>query len=191
MKLWDILKTVGSVALQVALPGAGSAIVAAVNAFLPDDSKLPAAATGNEINDAIAKLPPEQQAAVLEKQFDVSITEIRESNSTIRAMLESDAKNPQTTRPYIAKGSFLVVAFVSILSMSMWSYGVLSGNASLVSVVMGGWQFILALIAPLVTLLWAYFGVLKKEHKDRLDAANGNTTLSGISGILTSILNRR
>ena len=50
MKLWDIVKTVGSAALQVALPGTGSLIVGAVNELLPDDKKLPAGATGDDVN---------------------------------------------------------------------------------------------------------------------------------------------
>ena len=53
-----------------------------------------------------------------------------------------------------------------------------------------GWQFILAMIAPLVTLLWAYFGVLKTEHKNKLDAANGMSNPSGIAGILSTMLKR-
>lgn len=191
MKLWDIVKTVGSAALQVALPGTGSLIVGAVNEFLPDDKKLPAGATGDDLNNAIASLPPEQQASVMEKEFDVSITQIKESNSTVRVMLESDAKNPHSTRPYIAKGSFHVVAFVVIVTISVWAYGVLISDDGLVKTVMGGWQFILAVIGPLVTLLWAYFGVLKQEHKNKLDAANGSSTPAGIAGILSSIIKRR
>lgn len=191
MKLWDIVKTVGSAALQVALPGTGSLIVGAVNELLPEDKKLQAGATGDDVNNAIASLPPEQQASVMEKEFDVSITQIKESNSTVRTMLESDAKNPHSTRPYIAKGSFHVVAFVVIVAISVWAYGVLIADETLVTAVMDGWQFILAVIGPLVTLLWAYFGVLKQEHKNKLDAANGSSTPAGIAGILSSIIKRR
>ncbi len=191
MKLWDIVKTVGSAALQVALPGTGSLIVGAVNELLPEDKKLLAGATGDDVNNAIASLPPEQQASVMEKEFDVSITQIKESNSTVRVMLESDAKNPHSTRPYIAKGSFHVVAFVVIVTISVWAYGVFIRDDDLVKTVMGGWQFVLAVIGPLVTLLWAYFGVLKQEHKNKLDAANGSSTPAGIAGILSSIIKRR
>lgn len=191
MKLWDIVKTVGSAALQVALPGTGSLIVGAVNELLPDDKKLPAGATGDDVIRAIASLPPEQQASIMEKEFDVEITQIKESNSTVRAMLESDAKNPHSTRPYIAKGAFHVVAFAVIVAISVWAYGVFIRDDDLVKAVMDGWQFVLAVIGPLVTLLWAYFGVLKQEHKNRLDAANGSSTPGGIAGILSTVLKRR
>jgi hypothetical protein len=191
VKLWDIVKTVGSAALQVALPGTGSLIVGAVNEFLPDDKKLPAGATGDDIGGAISRLPAAQQAALLEKEFDVEITQIKESNSTIRAMLESDAKNPHSTRPYIAKGSFHVVGLSIITVVSVWAYGVVSGDSVVIKAVVDGWPFILAAIGPLVTLLWAYFGILKQEHKNKLDAANGGSTPAGFSGILSKILNRR
>ena len=152
MKLWDIIKTVGSAAIQVALPGVGSGIVAAVNAFLPDDNKLPSGATGDDINNAVSRLSPDQQASLMEKEFDVSITQIKESNSTVRAMLESDVKNPQSTRPYIAKGAFHVIAFSIIATMSSWVYAVFMKDEELISNIMDGWQFILAVIGPLVTL---------------------------------------
>jgi hypothetical protein len=191
MKLWDIVKTVGSAALQVALPGTGSLIVGAVNEFLPDDKKLPAGATGDDIGGAISRLPAADQAAIMEKEFDVEITQIKESHSTVRTMLESDAKNPHSTRPYIAKNSFHVVAFSIIMIVSVWAYGVMSGDLLIVKAVVEGWPFIIAAIGPLVTLLWSYFGVLKQEHKNRLDAANGGSTPAGVSGILSKILNRR
>jgi hypothetical protein len=191
MKLWDIVRTVGSAALQVALPGTGSLIVGAVNEFLPQDKKLPAGATGDDIGAAIAHLPAADQALIMEKEFEVEITQIKETNSTLRAMLDSDAKNPHSTRPYIAKGSFHVVAFSIISVISVWSYGVILGDSAMVKEVVGGWPFVIAVIGPLVTLLWAYFGILKQEHKNKLDAANGGSTPAGVSGILSKILNRR
>ena len=190
MKLWDILKTVGGAALQVALPGTGSLIVGAVNEFLPDDKKLQAGATGNDINNAIANLPPEQQASIMEKEFDVSITQIKESNSTVRAMLESDAKNPQSTRPKIALQAFYVVAYSNVLAISIWAWAVITSENPLKNLT-DGWPFILAVTGTLVTLLLAYFGILKQEHKNKLDAANGVSTPSGIAGILTNIIKRR
>lgn len=191
MKLWDIVKSLGSAALQVALPGTGSLIIGAVNGLLSDDKKLPITATGHDVSAAIASLPPDQQASVMEKEFDVDIIQITESNATLRTMLETEAKSPHTTRPYIAKGSFHVVAFAIIVAVSLWAYAVLRENEGLVSTVMNGWPFILGVTAPLVTLLSAYFGILKKEQKNKLDAAQGNSTPAGIAGILSSLINRK
>lgn len=182
-KLWDIVKTVGSTALQVALPGTGSAIVAAVNEFLPDDSKLPGTATGNDAVNAIQKLSPEAQASVMNKQFDVDIERLRQQYGTIQTMLTSDATMQHTTRPYIAKGAFHVVAFVTIVTISIWSYAIATGDDSMVTAVVNGWPFILGVVGPLVVLLHAYFGVLRKEQQNKLNAANGHAIVSGISSL--------
>lgn len=189
MKMWDIIGKVGSRIIEEVVP-AGGLIVDAVNLLLPDDKKLPANATGEQVGGAIAALPPEQQAQLLSREFDVQITELKETHETARIMLESDAKNPQSTRPYIAKHSFHVVALVIVLVVCTWSYGVAAENDKMVGVIMEGWPFIIAVITPLVVLLHAYFGVLKQEHKARMDAASGNKQPSGIAGVLASMLKR-
>jgi hypothetical protein len=191
MKLWDIARTVGSAALQVALPGTGSLIVAAINKALPADKQLPADATGTDVSNAVASLPPEQQAALMEKQFDVDITQIKESHSTLRAMLDSDAKSPHTTRPYIAKQAFHVVAFISVVIVLMWAYAVATSDEALVKVIVDGWPWVLGVILPFVGWLNSYFGTLKQEHRSRLDAANGVSTPQGVAGILSSLMKRR
>lgn len=172
MKIWDIAKKVGSAALQVALPGAGTLIVNAVNEFMPDDKKLPVNATGSDVVSAIEVLPPEQRVKLMDKEFDVQITDIKESNETLRVMLESDAKNPHSTRPYIAKGSFHIVAFVTTVIVLLWAYAVGSKDDDLVEAGMSGSEFVVALVAPFVILLWAYFGILKQEQQNKLNAAN-------------------
>lgn len=189
MNLWDIVKTVGGSVIRNAVPG-GGLLVDVVNEFLPDDKKLPAEATGSDIATAVDSLPAEQRAQLMAREFDVDITQIQESNSTLRAMLDADTKTPHTTRPYIAKGAFHVVAFVTIVVISLWAYGVAVKDEALVTAIMGGWQFVLAVIGPLVTLLWAYFGILKQEQRNKLNAATGSTT-GGLSGIISTLVNRR
>ena len=188
-KLFDILKTVGAGIIREVVPG-GGLIVEAVNAFLPADKKLPAEATGPEVNAAVASLPGPERAAVMGKEFDVDLTRIKEGNETLRAMLEHDAENPHSTRPAIARGAFRVVAFVCILVVSVWAVAVLTGKDSTVEAVTDGWPFVAAVIAPLVTLLWAYFGVLKQEHKNKLNAAGGTSPAGSVVGILASLLKR-
>lgn len=187
MNLWDIAKTVGTGIIRNVVPG-GSAIIDTVNAFLPDGGKLDGNATGEDIASAVQSLPAEQRVELMAKQFEVDITQIKESNSTVRVMLESDSANPHSTRPKIALGSFYVIAFTIVITIAMWAYGVAIKDANLVKTVMDGWPFVVGVIAPLVTLLWAYFGVLKQEHKQRMDAAGGRSTPSGIAGILSTIL---
>lgn len=189
MKLLDILGKVGGAVIKAVVPG-GGLIVDVVNEFLPDDKKLDSGATGSDISSAVESLPAEQRAQLMAREFDVDITQIQESNSTLRAMLDADTKTPHTTRPYIAKGAFHVVAFVATVVISLWAYGVAVKDEALVTAVMGGWQFVLAVIGPLVTLLWAYFGILKQEQRNKLNAATGSTQ-AGIAGILSSIIKRR
>ncbi len=190
MDLLSIVKTVGAAAVRAVVPG-GGLLIDAVNGLLPDDKKLPGDATGDQVRDAVSNLPPEQRAAVMDKEFDVDITQIKQGNETLRTMIAADATSQHTTRPKIALGSFRVVAFTILVVIGTWAYGVLSGNDKLVTAVMDGWPFILAAIGPLVTLLWAYFGVLKQEHRQRLNAVNGASTPAGIAGILSSIVKRR
>mgnify|MGYP001139236814 FL=1 len=189
MKLMDILKTVGGGLISTMVPG-GPAIVSMLNEVLPGDKQLPETATGAQAQAAISKLPPTEQAAVMSKEYDVDITQIKQSNETLRTMLESDAANPQSTRPYIAKHSFHVLALVTLTVIAAWAYGVFTAKAEIVKAVMGGWPFVLAVVAPFVALLRAYFGMLKAEHKNKLDAAAGAPQPSGLSAVVSSLFKR-
>lgn len=191
MKLWDIVRKVGGTALQIALPSAGSIIVDAVNELLPKGKKLPEGATGDDINKAIDGLPPEQRASVMEKEFDVDIIQIQESNSTLRTMLESEAASPQSTRPKIAMGAFRVVSFISIAVVALWFYAVVKGDKELVKSVVDGWPLVGVLTVPFVGWLNHYFGILKTEQKNKLNAAAGNPVVSGVTGVLSKIINRK
>lgn len=186
MKLWDIVKKVGSGIIREAVPG-GGLIVGAINEFLPDGEKIPKNATGRDVETVLNELPPEVRSRIMEKEFDVDIEQIKQSNETLRTMLEADAKSTHTTRPYIAKHAFHVVAFSVIVCVSLWAYAVFIKDDLLVKSVMDGWQFVLAVIGPFVYLLWAYFGILRRERKDGMDAAGGNSTSSGLSDILGSL----
>ena len=189
MKLWDIVKTVGTGLISATVPGAGL-LIGAVNEFLPDDKKLPPTATGTDLSNAVESLPAEQRGKLMEKEFDVEITEIKESHSTLRTALEADAANPQSTRPKIAYQAFQVVGVTTIITISLWAYGVAMGDDKMVRTVMDGWPFVVAVTAPLVVLLRAYFGVLKQEHNNRLDAAGGHPTRGGLAGLLSAITKR-
>lgn len=190
MDLWSIIKTVGTGVIAATAGPAAPLIIGAINAALPDDAQLPPDATGLQAQDALATLPAPERAAVLNKQFDVDIVQIQESHSTVRTMLEADAANPQTTRPYIAKGSFHVVAFVSVTTVSLWAYGIVKADTKMVETIVNGWPFLLSAIAPLTILLRAYFGVLKAEQKQKFDAAGGFSAPSGLSGLLTGLLKK-
>ena len=100
------------------------------------------------------------------------------------------ATTPQTTRPKIAYWSFVIIAFSIIVTQLLWAYAVATANSLMVETIMNGWPFIVGLNGTLATLLLRYFGVLKQEQKNKLDAANGNTQPSGVMGLLTTLVNR-
>ena len=184
--IWGIVKKVGSAVIRDVVPG-GGLIVEAINALLPDDKRLPEKATGEDLRRTIESLPPEQRAMLEAKKFDIELTEIKEGNETLRTMLMADSTSQQTTRPKIALGAFRIVAFAAVATVSIWSIAVLQGDAKMVQAVEQGWPFILAVLTPFCTLLYAYFGVLRREHQQRMAAATGNPPFSGLAAILGAL----
>lgn len=189
MKLLDIVKVVGTGIFSQLVPG-GPQIISAVNKYLPEDKKLDDYATGEDIKNAVSALPPSERVELFKKEYDVNITQIKESHSTVRSMLEADSKSTHTTRPYIAKQAFHVLAAVDLIVISLWAYGVGIGDVKMVGEIMDGSGFVLSINATFGTLLWAYFGILKQEHKNKLDAINGAANPAGIAGIIGSILKK-
>lgn len=187
MRLWDVLKAVGAGVIKTVVPG-GGLLVAAVNEFLPTDKKLPASSTGDDIHRVIATLPEAQRAALLDKEFDVDLTQIREEHSTVRTMLDAEIQTPHTTRPWVARWAFVVVAIIHLAVVLLWADAVRAGKQDIIDAVMGGWPFVIAMTGPFTTLLLAYFGVLKREQKNRLDAAGGTT--GGLVSLLSGILRK-
>ncbi len=182
--LLDIARKVGSEIIRNVVPG-GSLIISAANALLPSSNQLSDNATGSDIQKAIDSLPTEQRAKIIEKKFDIDETWIKESSSCLRAAIEADTKTPHTTRPKIALGAYRTVSFVLMAVVSSWVYSVVTGDKDMISAIMKGWPFILAIIGPFTTILFAYFGVLKNELKHKLNAAQG---VKSSPNILSSII---
>ena len=53
-----------------------------------------------------------------------------------------------------------------------------------------GWPFISSVIGPFTTLLLAYFGQLRKENCDNLNAASGKTIAAGLFSAIGSLIKR-
>jgi hypothetical protein len=189
MNIWDIFKKVGSRVIREVLPS-GEKVIDEINTLMPTHKPLPYSSTGVDLKKAFVNLPPSEQLQLMEKEFDIEIEKVREENFTVRKMLELEQANPHSTRPYIAKGAFVIVAAVVLIVTLVWAYGVFSGNVAMVTAIMGSWQFIAAAIGPLVTLLWAYFGVLRSEHQQKLNAANGFNAQSGLLGTISDIIRK-
>lgn len=175
MNILEIAKRVGTGLVRELVPG-GGLLIDTVNEFLPEGKKLPPSATGEMLETAAKGLPPEQQVILMLKQFDVEINATTQVNETLRSMLASEAITPHSTRPKIAYGCFWVAAISTSVIVLAWSYAVLIGDQAMIQAVTNGWPFVASITAPFVTLLWAYFGILKQEQKNKLDAANGIST---------------
>ena len=186
MNLGDILKTVGTGLIASIAGPAAPLIIAGINGFLPGDKQLPENATGEQAKSAIDELSPELRASVLEKQYDVKIEHIKQSYGALNTMLSANEESKHTTRPKIAYQAFQVVGFSTITVVFAWAYAVVTKDTEMISMIKDSWMFVFAVIAPLVTVLHAYFGVLTNESKDRLNAAQGHKVdpVSGLIGKL-------
>ncbi len=185
MKLLEIIGKVGSGVIRNVIPG-GGLIIDTINDVLPSEKNLLQDATGEDIQKVLEKISPEHRAYIIDKEFDVQIAE----HDTLKTMLASEATSVHTTRPYIAKGAFHILAFAILMVVSVFAYAVVVGNVEMVSTLTSGWAFLGSVLAPIVTLLWAYFGVLRNEAKDKLSAATGNPLNTGIVGTLTSLIRK-
>jgi hypothetical protein len=189
MDLLSIAKAVGTGVVSTMVPG-GPAIVAAVNAFLPKESALPATATGTDIINVASSLPVADREKFYDMQFDVQLETIKQEGETARTMLMTEATTPHTTRPYIAKGSFQLIAVCTFLIVAGWLIAVIMKDKNMVAAITAGWPWVVGLLAPFVTLLYRYFGVLKTEQAQKLDAANNspaNGLASAVGGIIKAL----
>lgn len=129
----------------------------------------------------------ETDPKAIEKIQELEKTKFEEKAKTLRAMLEGEAISKHTTRPKIAYGAFLVVSFISIGIFVVWAVAALQGNTELVQTIQDYWPFVLGLIMPFVGWLNSYFGVLRDEQKDKLDAIYGRTSVPS-TGVLQTLL---
>lgn len=181
--LVSILKNVGSAVFAESVPG-GAHILKAVNHWLADEDKLPVDASGDSVADAVAKLPPDRQVDIYAQYMQLQSAKLRESHSTVRAMLTEDAKNPHSTRPRIAYQCFQVMAAISLMFTASACWSLVTGNTESLAQLVEMWAFALAVITPFAVVVHAYFGVLRDEHKTKLNAAGGfNNPVSGIMSL--------
>lgn len=128
-------------------------------------------ATPEKVSEAIKNDPN----SIL-KLAEIERDKFASSNLTVQQMLISEANATQTTRPYIAKQAFHVLAFAVICVTSIFCYAVWQGDAKMLKALISGEWFILTMVAPLVTILLAYFGVVRSENQNKVNAATGNKT---------------
>lgn len=172
MNVLEIAKKIGSAVIRDAVPG-GGLIVDAINEFLPDDKKLPPAATGYQASASIYSLPPDKMAEVMTKQIDVQLkeldAEIAETNewTKVEASLAQADASGNSTRPKIAEQMSALVVGVTILVAFATAWTCIDKGT------MPTWELVTALLALPTVLLRAYFGLRSDEKKARYSVATG------------------
>jgi hypothetical protein len=181
MDIWDIVKKAGTSVLTSVIPGAGIAIDL-VNSFRDADDQLPNNATGKQLEDAVKSLTPEQQAQITNRKFDLEEKRI-EANVALM-----NAGPAHATRAWIAKWAFILVAVSTALVVIIWGKAVVWDKSdTMVKTIMDGWPFVAALLSPFILWLNRYFGILKQEQQDRLNAGNGGLKQGALTNIITAI----
>ena len=178
MNIGRILAKVGTSIISSVVPGAGI-VIDAVNAFLPDEKKLPTNATGTQASDAINSLPPSAQAQVLSKQLDVEITEAQEYTKVISALADAD-KAGNSTRPMIAKMMAQIVSFSVIVFASALAIAIFRDASEMIKQLSDTWPLMLAILATPTALLRAYFAMRTKEKKARYNIGAGQPKSNGL-----------
>jgi hypothetical protein len=186
MKLEQVLKTAGSAALA-SFPPYGPLALAAINAILPNGQKLPESVTGDMAEGALKSVPSEQRAQVLNQELKLKETEIKEVGESTRTMLIHDARNPQSTRPYIAKGCFLILGAVALMITAAVLIASIRDMTQVIMSLSASWELIAVVIGPLVYVLKAYFGAIQTEQKQRFNAANGFNIETGIASVMSAL----
>ncbi len=174
MNVSDILKRVAGAGIEVAasaIPG-GSAVLSLVNSFLPPEKKLPETATGQQLTDAVASLPPEQRLALMSKELDV---EIAKENAWVQVQgsLAAADESGKSTRPEIAlMMAKLVVGITVAEAVAIAWVATTTGKFP-------PWELVAALLSLPTVLLRAYFGMRTEEKKARYAAAVGGEVAQG------------
>lgn len=186
MKLSQILTIAGAGAINSVVPGAGTLVAAAVNAFLPDDKKISPDATGDEVAAAVNSLPPAHRSALMEKELDVEIEEIKGFTARFAAAAEAD-KSGSSTRPAIALMMARSVCFVIVVYVAAVAVAIILDNSAMVEQISGTWAFIGVLLGVPSALLKAYFGMRTQEKTARYQLANEGQAVDPPGQILTAL----
>lgn len=114
-------------------------------------------------------------------------TIIHEQGNTMRAAINADKDNPQTTRPKIALLFAWVTAISVLLLLGAIAYAVATDRADMLDKVGNAWPLIAAALVPIVRCIQAYFGILRDEHANKLSAGNGQAPAAAMGAIASIV----
>lgn len=179
MNIGSILKKVGSSLLKNAMPPLSGIAFDLINAALPDDKKLSETSTGAEAEVALASLPPDQRARLLEKKLDVEITEIKEWSNIINSLAEVD-KAGHSTRPKIARSMSNLIGFGVIIILGPIAYAIVTKDSKMIDSISAMWPLIATVIGIPAGIVNSYFGKRTKEKSQKYEAATGAAPAAGL-----------
>lgn len=182
MNLLKVLGKVGASVLADVVPG-GNTILNVVNGFLDDEDKLPTNATGTDIQNAVSKLPPNTQAELMSKEFDVEIVAIKEHTNVIKALGDVDATG-NSTRPFIALLMAWVVALAITGIIFMLGVAIWGKDHATIKAIGECWPLITAMLAIPSGLLNSYFGKRTKEKQQKYQALSNSTPINGFADLI-------
>ena len=187
-EIWSkVIKPVGSVVGDF-VPYVGPAIKA-INSFMPADKQLSETATKDDIQAAVDSLPPEQKAALMEKQIELEIVKEKEWSKVVESLAAADATG-NTTRPWIAKLMAGVVGFAVVIFVIMWAVAVGGNKTAMITAISNSWPMIVAILGTPTVLLRAYFGLRTEEKKARYATSTGQQHISGLAGLIGSFIKK-
>jgi hypothetical protein len=158
-----------------------------VNGFLPADKKLPAEATGQDVQNAYDQMPPDMQAQI-DERAEVELAQIQASVDKLGHMVSVESASGNT-RPHIALLMAYVVALAITALMVIWGIAVWQHDANALKSLTDAWPLALAILATPTALLRAYFGMRTNEKKARYAAATGQP-IAGVLGAVAGLLKR-
>ncbi len=187
MDLFKLITKVGGRFLKDAIPPPISnviGIVESVNEFLSDDDKLDENSTGSDIGNALNKMPAEDRAAVMSKEFDVEIVKEQEHTKRFEAMARVDASG-HTTRPKISLLFAWNLVLTSDALIGAICYGIIKNQITLDT----AWPAFVAILAPFAVVVKAYFGLRTAEKQQKYEMGSGvKSSPVGLLGALAKKL---
>lgn len=184
MNIGSILKKVGGALLKNAFPPLSGVAYDLINDALPADKKLSETSTGADAKKAIASLPPDQRASLLEKKLDVEMTEIKEWSNIVAALAEVD-KTGHTTRPEIAKNMSTLIGFSVIIILGPIAYAIVASDEKMIDSIAKAWPLIMTVIGIPAGIVTSYFG---KRGKDKAKKYEAITNIPPVTGIISQVL---
>ena len=180
MNIKSFLKTVG-LGLISSNP-MGAAALTVINGFLPDDKKLPENATGEQAQDAIKSLSPDQLAQL--ELAEIHLAEVEEEGRTARYIAMCAAEGQET------RAKVVLIAIWGLISTNLlfmlviaWVYVERGASEAFSPSLIGTYTVMTGTLAYVVR---AYMGDLRSETRSRHETIDEKPRKPGLLEVLLS-----